>query len=430
MAVSSTILLKFSGAAVQRGLAAIKKGFSSLNKEGGKMFTSLIGGAAKWAAILGPLAAGAAFTKLAMGASETASNFEQMRMKFLMFTGTLEGAKKLFEQLRKVDLVSNLDLETLGDGAAKLMAYGAKADDVAGILEKLSKVSGGSKDAFDGLTLAFGQTMANGSLKGDDLRQYVERGWNPLQQIIARTGETMEQVRGRMENHKVTLKEVETALDDVTAGTGRFARAHELGAKTFLAATSRMQSQWALLQDSFGTPLNMKLIEIFDQITNKLPQLTSQAKAFGDEVGSILSSGFNSIGNGDFVELLKSGFMVAATVAGEKLVASLIYGGTIIGNQFRDLLRSLEVAGIKTSVGDNVPMTWGQASNIASNTFNSDDAKNHFSDVIDRNKTPMVPPTAIATTDESNQIMKDVRELIAKQLEQMKGVNRSLAPQP
>lgn len=321
MPLGVTIKIKFDSAAVQRGLAALKKGLSSLADRGKAVFSALLGPTAKLAAMLGPTALAGSLIGLVKGASDTASRFEQMSNMFLMFTGSAEGTLKIMKQLKAVDLVSNLDLETLGQGAKMLMSYGDSADDAVSTVEKLSKVSGGSAEKFERLALAMGQTAAGGSLKGDDLKQFVENGWNPLQQIMAKTGETYEQVRERMQDHKVSLAEVKFALNEVTSGTGRFARAHELGSKTFLAATSRMESQWAQLQKAFGEPLNLHLADIFDKITAKLPTLTAQAKEWGTKVGSFLESVVNSFGNGDAGNVIKATFMLAVKMAGAELIA-------------------------------------------------------------------------------------------------------------
>jgi tape measure domain-containing protein len=435
MAVSSKIILRFDGAAVKKGLAEVKKAFGSLNKSAGGFFTDIIGKTTKWLAILGPLAAGGIFAKFTMGASETASNFEQMRMSFLMFTGSLEGAAKLMDQLRSVDLVSNLDLETLGQGAKTLMSYSLSADEAASTVEKLSKISGGSAERFQSLALAFGQSTGAGILKGDDLKQYTENGWNPLQQIMAKTGETYLQVRKRMEAHGVTLKEVKSSLVEVTSGTGRFARAHELGSKTFLAATSRMSSQWKQFQDAFGTPLNKHLVKIFDQVTARIQGLRSAAAEWGEYFGRIITGIFNSVGNGSFMELVKTGFLAAAGLAGEKLIAALIYGGTVVGNQFRDLLRSVEIGGYKASVGPNVDMSWKQASSLAENTFGGQENLNAFNQVLDKNKEPLVGPLPLSKPGDSGytslaDTMKQAVEELKKANAEARLTNRNLSPSP
>lgn len=288
MAIGTEIKVGLDSRAVSRGLARMASEFHNLGKTGLNAVGSITAPFAKLASLLAPAALGYGMVSLAKGASNTASEFEQMRLQFTMFTGSLEGAKTLMNELRKVDIVSNLDLATLGEGAAKLMAFGISAQEVSGIVESLSKISGGSADKFQGLTLAFGQTNQAMRLTGNEARQYVERGWNPQEQIIKRTGESVEVFRKRMEDGNVTLQEVKQSLIDVTTGEGRFAKAHELGATSFAAATSRMQSQWALLQDSFGTGMNKGLGVAFDAITKALPGFQEQGRMAGAWFGQAI----------------------------------------------------------------------------------------------------------------------------------------------
>lgn len=446
MAISTSLVLKFSGAAVQKGLAGIKKGFTSMASVGKSALSSMLGPTAKLAAMLGPSAIAVGIGKLMTGASETASNFEQMRTSFVMFTCTMEGAVKLMDQLRKVDIVSNLDLETLGQGAKTLMAYGTKAEDVSGIIEKLSKISGGSADKFEGLALAFGQTTQNMSLKGDDLRQYVERGWNPLEQIMKKTGETAVQVQARMRQHKVTLDEIKWAMNDVTSGTGRFAKAHELGAKTFLAATSRMQSQWALLQDAFGTPLNTHLGAVFDSITSKLPQLQQGAKDLGEQFGKILSATWNSVGNGEFGTLVKDAFMSGVTTAGKYIIGALAFAGNLLTNKLKEAAAALYKVSMNSTAGKLSLMTesgkaefnanmdmlkpndlsFSDAVETGGQMLNTDHYQKTFQDTLQRNQDGLVPMKQPSNEGASSAMLSAIREMI----DQQKKTNINLAPQP
>jgi tape measure domain-containing protein len=281
MSISTTFTLRFSGADVQRGLVMITRQINSLGRAASGLGKSLVTPFAGLTAMLAPAAIGAGFLSMIKNASDTASRFEQMTLKFKMFTGSLEGAKKVMQGLRDIDMVSNLDIESLGNAQAKLMAYGFTAEDALKSVERLSKVSGGNADVFSSLALAFGQTKSAMKLKGDDLRQYTERGWNPLQQIMAATGETFAEVSKRMKLGKIGFEEVNWALRSITEGTGKFAKAHDLGSKTFLAATSRMKTQYMLLQNEFGKPFNVSLGEIFDRIAAKIPLMNEEARKLG-----------------------------------------------------------------------------------------------------------------------------------------------------
>src|SRR5690606_4642520 len=50
----------------------------------------------------------------------------------------------------------------------------------------------------------------------------INAGFNPLQQIAAKTGETMMQLRSRMEDGSISAAEVTQAFVDATSEGGRF----------------------------------------------------------------------------------------------------------------------------------------------------------------------------------------------------------------
>jgi len=70
------------------------------------------------------------------------------------------------------------------------------------------------------------------------------QGWNPLNEITKKTGETMEQVRKRMEAGKVSYKEVEQALIDVTSKGGQFYEGMAKGSQTLSGKISTLQDNF------------------------------------------------------------------------------------------------------------------------------------------------------------------------------------------
>jgi tape measure domain-containing protein len=399
---------------------------------------SLVTPFARLSAMLAPVALAAGMTAIVKGSSEAASRFEQMELKFRMFTGSLEDAKKVMDGLRSIDIVSNLDLATLGDGQALLMAFSMSAEDALDVVEKLSKISGGSADKFASLALAFGQTKSSMKLKGDDLRQYTERGWNPLEQIMARTGETFEQVRKRMEDSKVTFDEVRMALNEVTTGSGRFAQAHELGAKTFVSATSRMKTQWMLLQNEFGKPFNVSLGKIFDRITAKIPELASQAKAWGEAVGRTMTQLVDAFEQGRLGEIFMAALDMGVAKFGEELLALMTHAG----NTFFDALENratksavwktltwggLDVDTPKTKTGKaKTEMSYSELRQEYANMFGSQNNANILRQTMQKQGTvPNAPEYRYAKPGEPATIMNGER--VVRILD---SIDQKLSPQP
>lgn len=89
-------------------------------------------------------------------------------------------------------------------------------------MKMLGDISLGNGERLQSLSLAFGQVQASGRLMGGDLLQMVNAGFNPLEAIAKRTGETMIAVKERMSAGGVSVNEVEQAMKDATSEGGRF----------------------------------------------------------------------------------------------------------------------------------------------------------------------------------------------------------------
>ena len=75
----------------------------------------------------------------------------------------------------------------------------------------------GNAERFQRLALAFSQVSAAGKLQGQDLLQMVNAGFNPLQEISKKTGESMLELKERMSDGRISLKEVEEAMKSATS---------------------------------------------------------------------------------------------------------------------------------------------------------------------------------------------------------------------
>ena len=81
----------------------------------------------------------------------------------------------------------------------------------------LGAVALGNKEKLSSLALVFGQVSSAGRLTGQDLLQFINVGFNPLNYIAKRTGESMEELRDRMSRGAIGVEEVEQAFIDATS---------------------------------------------------------------------------------------------------------------------------------------------------------------------------------------------------------------------
>lgn len=201
---------------------------------------------------------------------------ESLQSSFKVLLGSEEKAIDMTKKLKDMAASTPFEVKGLADATKTLLSFGVTEEKVLPIMSKLGDVSLGNAERFKALNLVMGQVSANGKLQGQDLLQFINAGWNPLQQIIARTGETMSEVRDRMSKGKVSVKEVERALKDATSEGGRFYKGMEEGSKT-------LGGRLSTLKDNFMELLGNATKPLFDFISQKLvPVLITLVQKFNN----------------------------------------------------------------------------------------------------------------------------------------------------
>jgi tape measure domain-containing protein len=149
-------------------------------------------------------------------------NFEQTALSFEVMTGSAESGKKLTKELKNLADVTPMVDSSVYEGGKMLLNYGVKVNEVSKWLSKLGDISGGNTDRFQRLTYVFGQISAQGRLTGQDLRQMIDAGFNPLQIMSEKTGKSYTYLRTQLEKGNISYKDVTAAINAATSAGGRF----------------------------------------------------------------------------------------------------------------------------------------------------------------------------------------------------------------
>jgi len=142
--------------------------------------------------------------------------------KFKVLTGSAENAKKMLKGINDFANKTPFDNEDLKQGAELLLNYGFAQEKIIPTMKMLGDVSGGNKEKFKSLSLAYAQVQSTGKLMGQDLLQMINAGFNPLQIISEKTGKSMAQLKEEMSKGKISAKDVEDAFRTATGEGGRF----------------------------------------------------------------------------------------------------------------------------------------------------------------------------------------------------------------
>ena len=169
------------------------------------------------------------------------SQMEQYITSFGTMLGSAEEATKLVNNLKEMGAKTPFETSDLAKASQTLLAFGTSAEDLLPTLQMLGDVSQGNKERFDSLTLALAQVGSAGKLSGQDLLQFVNAGFNPLNEISKMTGESMAELKERMSAGGVSAEEVAEAFKHATSEGGQFYQAMEAQSQTFNGQMSTLK---------------------------------------------------------------------------------------------------------------------------------------------------------------------------------------------
>jgi tape measure domain-containing protein len=224
-------------------------------------------------------------------ALKAAADLEQVSVSFEVFTGNAEVAKNMLAELKSQALGSPMQFQDIAKGAQTLLGYGLAAEQVIPLTKMLGDVSGGNADRFSRLSLAFGQVNAAGRLMGQETRQMINAGFNPLQAISEKTGESMASLSSRMREGKISVAEVAQAFIYATSEGGRFYRNAEKQAETLPGAYNKMSESITFTLATLGENLN-KTFDISGLLTHISFLATELGKNFETTNGELAKSSF------------------------------------------------------------------------------------------------------------------------------------------
>jgi tape measure domain-containing protein len=234
-----------------------------------------------------------------------ASQVEDATIAFEVLTGSAKEGALLFEQIRKFAAESPVTFSNAAEATKTMMSFGVAAQDVQQNLQMLSDVTGGNNDRFKMLSLAFSQTTAAGRLMGQDLLQMINAGFNPLQQISKTTGESMIELKKRMEDGGISTQEVRQAFQDATSEGGMFEGMTDRLAQTVSGklniALSDMEQKLAAAGEALG-PLIIQLLDASEDLKPLLNDAITLLGLFAKGMAFItaVTQDFENMKKGEF----------------------------------------------------------------------------------------------------------------------------------
>lgn len=308
---------------------------------------------------------------------DLASSFEQDSIAFKVLLGDAQKASAMLEDFRKLDQNSPLNFDDLTSAGKTMLAFGADAQSVVGDLHMLGDISLGNSERFKALGLAFSQIQSTGRLMGQDLLQLVSAGFNPLQQISEKTGESMADLKKKMEGGGISFADVRSAMVDATSAGGRFFGAMEAGADSYQGRMAKLDGALNQFRKSIGEGLNQALKPIVSDLGPALDLAAPKMQSIGTLIGVMGTNAYQAMGG---IGGIADGMQTVARWANVVLVAFQGVGktaasvGEIILRSFRVAFDSVKTGieamkvGFKTVAG-TVADAFARAFNLVKNSI-------------------------------------------------------------
>lgn len=195
-------------------------------------------------------AAASAVVGLGVSAVKYNASIEQLQTSFEVMTGSAEKAEEVLKRIRTMGAATPYDTAGLASTVQLLMQYGFSAEEAVDTMAMLGDVAQGSQEKMMSIATGYAQMSSAGKVNLQDIKQMINAGFNPLQEISTRTGESMDSLYDRISKGTITLDEITESIRAATSEGGQFFGSMEKQSQTFNGQVSTMKDNWATLTGS------------------------------------------------------------------------------------------------------------------------------------------------------------------------------------
>lgn len=186
------------------------------------------------------------------------AEFEKQNVALASILQNKDQADKLFGRITELAVKSPFTLKELITYTKSLSAYQVEYEKLYDTTKRLADVSAGLGVDMQRLILAFGQVKASNFLRGTEVRQFTEAGFNILGELakyyselegrMISVGDVQERVTKRM----VAFGDVEEVFRRVTSAGGMFYQMQERQAETLAGQISNLNDSLDLMLNDIG----------------------------------------------------------------------------------------------------------------------------------------------------------------------------------
>lgn len=225
-----------------------------------------------------------AFGTLATIAVRYNAEMEQYQTSFEVMLGSEEEALKMVNKLKETAAKTPFEMTDLASTTQLLLNYGFTAEEVSEKMLMLGDIAQGDAQKMERVATAYGQMSSAGKVSLEDVKQMIEAGYNPLQEISETTGESMESLYDRISKGTISVDEITASMERSTSEGGKYYQSMEKQSKT-------LTGQLSTLKDTINNALGEAFQGISDVLgEDVIPKLTEMAEKYIPVLGQVIEA--------------------------------------------------------------------------------------------------------------------------------------------
>lgn len=211
---------------------------------------------------------------------------QQANLKTLL-NGDTEALGKLTDKIKDYSKSTVYDRSSIIEAQKTMMSFGLQSDFAFSKLKNIGDIALGDANKMKSLALAFSQATSTGKLMGQDLLQMINAGFNPLEVISKKTGQSMTELKDKMSKGEITAQDLAQALEWATEEGGKFYKGAETAADTTAGKIAQVKAKIDDFKISLfeatngGTAWIAELANMATPVTQMLPLISGLGKVFG-----------------------------------------------------------------------------------------------------------------------------------------------------
>lgn len=187
------------------------------------------------------------------------AQMEQLQTSFEVMTGSAEKAAEVVERLRVMGAETNFETTDLVQTTQLLMQYGFTADEAIDRMTMLGDIAQGNAQNMNSVALGYAQMSSAGKVNLQDIKQMINAGFNPLQEISERTGESMASLYDRISKGTMSVDEITESMRMATSEGGKYFQSMEKQSQTLNGQLSTLKDNAEQLLGSLTEGMSEEL---------------------------------------------------------------------------------------------------------------------------------------------------------------------------